>query len=69
MTLKQLRVARGLSQAALASMVDVSVSVVSTWERGSAIPRLGTYDKLVEVLGDVPSDIPRINRCGRPIGS
>ena len=70
MTLKQLRVARGLSQAALASMVGVSGnSTVSFWERGKVVPSIDTYDKLVSVLGEAPDDIPRMGRRGRPIGS
>lgn len=70
MTLKQLRVAKGLSQAALASMIGAcNSSIVSHWECGKTIPRFEFYDKLVELLGGVPSDIPHSCRGGRPIGS
>lgn len=70
MTLKQLRVAKGLNQESLASLVGIAGnSTVSLWERGKVIPSIDTYDKLVSVLGEAPDDIPRINRRGRPIGS
>ena len=69
MTLKQLRVAQGLSQTVLATMICVKQNQLSTWERGRTVPCPKNYDRLVEVLGDVPDDIPRVERRRRPIGS
>ena len=70
MTLKQLRITKGLRQESLASLVGVAGnSTVSFWERGKVVPSIDTYDKLVSVLGEAPDDIPRVERRGRPIGS
>ena len=48
--LKQLREARGLSQARLAEMVEVTPRVYNRWERGSTIPRLDTLVRIADVL-------------------
>ena len=48
--LKDLRIARGLSQAKLAEMVFVTPRVYNRWERGTTIPRLDTLVRIGDVL-------------------
>ena len=48
--LKELREARGLTQAKLAEMVGVIPRVYNRWERGSATPRLETLVTLADIL-------------------
>ena len=48
--LRELRQAAGLSQKALAEMVDASQQTVAKWERGLATPNPETVAKLAQVL-------------------
>ena len=45
------RKARGLTQAAIARTVGVSVSAASLWEAGLANPSQRNLEKIVEALG------------------
>lgn len=49
--LKELRIARGLSQARVAELLEVSPRVYHRWESGQAIPRLETAAKIADILG------------------
>lgn len=71
MTLKELRVSKGLSQTELANLIGAkSVSAVSLWERGKHGISKKYFDALTEVLGGVPEDLlSMIKERGRPIGS
>ena len=61
-TFKHLRKQAGLSQEALARLVDVSGKTVSNWERGISIPSLTVSqmkilcDALNVTLSDLPDD-------------
>ncbi len=50
-TIRELRVQRGLSQAALARAARVHPSDVCRWERGYAIPYPGQLRRIARVLG------------------
>ena len=50
MTLKQLRTARGLSQAELGDMVGLKQATISQYENGSRKPPLPVAKKMSEVL-------------------
>lgn len=49
--IKSLRESRGLTQAQLGDAVGVSEKAVSAWETGKREPRMGTVEKLAELLG------------------
>lgn len=49
-TLKQLRESRGLTQARLAELIEVSPRVYNRWETGAAAPRLDTLVKIADIL-------------------
>ena len=48
--LREIRSARGLTQARLAELLEVSPRVYNRWERDAAIPRLDTLVKIAETL-------------------
>lgn len=48
---RQARKARGLTQARMAEQLDVSVEFYGRIERGVAWPSIGTFQRMVEVLG------------------
>lgn len=48
--LRETRSARGLTQARLAELLEMSPRVYNRWERGAAIPRLDTLVKIAEIL-------------------
>jgi len=48
--LRETRSARGLTQARLAELLEVSPRVYNRWERGAAVPRLDTLVKVAEIL-------------------
>jgi transcriptional regulator with XRE-family HTH domain len=48
--LSKLRSDRGLSQGALAQVVDVSYGLVGHWETGRNIPAAHAFERLVEVF-------------------
>ncbi|RMF00384.1 MAG: XRE family transcriptional regulator [Alphaproteobacteria bacterium] len=48
--LRELREARGLTQARLAELLEVSPRVYNRWETGAAAPRLDTVVKLADIL-------------------
>jgi transcriptional regulator with XRE-family HTH domain len=55
--LRRYRLARGLDQAKLASVMNVSVAAVSSWETGRSIPKAGRFEKLARVLGVQPLEL------------
>jgi transcriptional regulator with XRE-family HTH domain len=48
--LRELRQARGLTQARLAELLEVSPRVYNRWETGAAAPRLDTVVRLADIL-------------------
>ena len=50
-TLKELRVARGLSQAELAKLMYVTQPTIARWEKGSRLPDATMISRLAEHLG------------------
>jgi transcriptional regulator with XRE-family HTH domain len=53
--LREARAARGLTQARLAELLDVSPRVYNRWETSAAVPRLDTLVKIADIL-DVTLD-------------
>jgi len=49
-TLKELREARGLTQARLAELLEISPRVYNRWETGAAAPRLDTLVRIADIL-------------------
>lgn len=54
--IKELREARGITQAELAKMMSVSRPAVANWERGHSNPKVNVLDKLAEALGCTVGD-------------
>lgn len=48
--LKAIRVQRGLTQAALASILGVTQSVVAMWERGAVLPAASKLPEIADAL-------------------
>lgn len=55
--LKEVRVARGLSQVELAARSSIQQSELSRWERGLAIPPPNRLISLARALGCAPADL------------
>lgn len=53
--LREARLEQGLSQEALARLVDVAWITVSRWERGKSEPSMETLRKVALILGVDPS--------------
>lgn len=50
MRIKELRMARNMTQDELAKRLDISRTTVTMWEKGSAFPRAELLPKLARVL-------------------
>lgn len=48
--LQSMRLARGLTLAALANKINLSAAAVSKWERGRSTPEIENVEKVAEVL-------------------
>lgn len=57
MSIKSLREQKGVTQQAIAEALGVSVSAVSQWESGVAVPRTNRLVELANVLGCKIEDI------------
>jgi transcriptional regulator with XRE-family HTH domain len=55
--LRELRLARGFTQQALADRAGVSVNAVGAWERGLRFPRAAAVDALARALGSMPEEL------------
>ena len=55
--IKQLRNRYGLTQAQLSDIAGVSDKAVSTWEKGTAVPRMGAIQRMADHFGISKSDI------------
>ncbi len=64
-TLRELREARGWTQADVAGRVRVHPNMVSRWERGLDPPRVQNRNRLAEVFG-VRIDAIAFRQDGRP---
>ena len=53
MNIKELRTKQGLTLKDLADKMEVSVATVSRWEKAPEKLKQGTYQKLMEIFGDV----------------
>lgn len=60
----KLREEKNLTQAELASMLDVSDKTVSKWENGQAFPRMETFEKLASALETTVEDIFSASKDG-----
>ncbi len=49
--IKELRLKKGLTQAALASELNISDKAVSKWERGWALPDVSLFPLIADILG------------------
>lgn len=58
--LRRHRMARGLTQTALAKKLDLSPSAVSLWESGDFMPKASLIPKLARLLGIDPMELTRI---------
>jgi transcriptional regulator with XRE-family HTH domain len=64
--LRELRLARGLTQAQVAEHCGTMVPVISNLERGMTVPTLSTLLHLANALGCEPSHLMKIfDRAGR----
>lgn len=50
-TLKAARVNVGLTQAAVAEKLDISISTVKSWEKGKTFPKQPQIEQLCEIYG------------------
>lgn len=57
MTLKSLRVNRGLKQTDMAVSLDVNRKTISAWESGKAMPTVDKVDAICALLGVGYDDI------------
>lgn len=64
-TFRELRVQRGLSQAALARRARVHPADVSRWESGHAIPYRGQVRRLARALGVRPEELAPLFEVSR----
>ena len=55
--IKKFRIIRGLSQAELADLLNVSQKTISSWEIGRTEPNMGMVEKLALLLGVRKSDL------------
>jgi Predicted transcription factor, homolog of eukaryotic MBF1 len=55
--IKSARTAKGLTQKELGTALNISDKAVSKWERGVAMPDIGTIPKLCKVLGISTNDL------------
>lgn len=55
--IKQLRERFGLSQLQLGEIAGVSDKAVSTWEKGTNVPRMGVIQKMADYFGITKSEI------------
>lgn len=53
--LKRIRIEKGMSQQALAKAAGVSQTAIYHWEKGLRVPKVGSLDRVAEVL-DVSMD-------------
>lgn len=60
-TLKEMREAKGLSQASVAQTLGVDQSAVCLWEKGKTMPRHKVAIRLADLLGCTLDDIYRSN--------
>lgn len=60
MSMKALRIDRGMTQAEFAAAVNVTKKTVGSWENGKTRPKLDKIDVICEVL-NVPYDNVRWN--------
>ena len=60
----KLREEKNLTQAELASQMDISDKTVSKWENGQAFPRMDTFEKLAAVLETTVEDIYSSSKDG-----
>ncbi len=63
-TIRELRVARGLSQEALAAKARVSMRTVNRLERGNAVTR-ATVDAVAKALGVSPNAVTGVSILNR----
>ena len=49
--LRKLRMQKGVTQQALADMLEASVSAVQKWERGQAEPNAKTLQRMADIFG------------------
>jgi len=65
--LRELRTARGLTQAQLADLARTSKPFISNLERGLTTPTLGMLLRLAAALNRRPSELIKIFDRGRPV--
>lgn len=57
MTIKALRVNKGLTQADMATALHVTKKTVGAWENGKSMPKLDKIEPICELLGVKYDDI------------
>ncbi|HEY1348936.1 MAG TPA: helix-turn-helix transcriptional regulator [Ktedonobacteraceae bacterium] len=62
--IRQARIARGLSQAALAQRIGVDAKTIQRWEQGKQSPRPYSYSFLERELGRLPAAIQETAETG-----
>ena len=57
LTLKALRISKGLRQTDMAAMLKVNRKTISAWEQGKSLPAVDMIDAICELLGVSYDDI------------
>ncbi len=57
LTLKTLRINKGLRQADMASALNVNRKTISAWEKGKSLPAVDMVDAICELFGVSYDDI------------
>ena len=55
--IKALRTKAGMTQAQFGAIAGVSDKAISTWENGTAVPRMGAIEKIAKYFGIKKSDL------------
>lgn len=55
--IKALRIKAGMTQAQFGAIAGVSDKAISTWENGTAVPRMGAIEKIAKYFGIKKSDL------------
>ena len=61
--IRDIRLAKGITQKTLAEKLDVTPNAISQWENGTRNPSLEIVRRLAEILQCTTDDILRVKDC------